>query len=300
MVTSEKTVSSTEARLPSRPLAAWLFLAGGAVLLAIAVPYIAAKLWMLGDDADIVLDLSDQDALFNRTLDLARPGVDYVFQVCCTGSTTTVDDIEGRSARQFTVRQDDPLVKGGHRSEIRLRPNRIGQEVWYRASIYVPDTWQPSAVKVTALQWHGTRDVFLFEPGRTPPLQLEINNEQWEILKSWDRRWRTTTEKTDDPTSSGRTVLTEVPLVTGGWSDWTFFVRWSVGDDGVLRAWHNDELVLDDQGPNAHQDLIGPYLKAGVYVPDWSLKGPESSIAERSLFFGDLTLSGANDPFALR
>lgn len=300
MVTSEKTVSPTAARLPSRPLAAWLFLAGGAVLLAIAVPYIAAKLWMLGDDADIVLDLSDQDAVFNRTVDLARPEVDYVFQVCCTGSTTTADNIEGRSARQFTVRQDDPLVKGGHRSEIRLRPNRTGQEVWYRASIYVPDTWQPSAVKVTALQWHGTRDVFLFEPGRTPPLQLEINNQQWEILKSWDRRWRTTAEKTDDPTLSGRTVLTEVPLAIGGWSDWTFFVRWSVGDDGVLRAWHNGELVLDDQGPNAHQDLIGPYLKAGVYVPDWSLKGPESSITERTLFFGDLTLSGAKDPFELR
>lgn len=303
MVTSEKTASPKAARSPARPSSrarTWLLWAGCAALLAVALLYMAARLWMLSDDVALAFDLADERAMFERNGDLVRPEVDYVFQVCCTNSTTTADDIGGRSARQFTVGKDDPPIKGGHRSEIRFRPNALGQEVWFRAAIYVPETWQPSAVKVTAMQWHGTRDVFLLEEGRTPPLQLEISDDHWEIQKSWDGRWRSTAEGTDDTGSSGRTVLAEVPLTPGSWSDWTFFVRWSPGDDGILQAWHNDELVLDDQGPNAHQDIIGPYMKVGVYVPDWTLYGPEPSIAERTLFFEDLTLSGANDPFSLR
>lgn len=283
-------------------LTAWLRLAAAAVLLAIALPYAAAQLWMLDDHAIIELDLADDRMPRTRTIDLLRPGVDYIFHICCDDSTTVIDDVAGRPARRFIVRPTDPLVKGSHRAEIRLRPNGLGQAVWYRAAIHVPPDWQESPIRVTAMQWHGTRDVFLMEPGRTPPLQLEIVDERWEIVKSWDQRLRTPDQAEGDDalTVQGRQTIAEAPLTPGRWNEWTFYVLWSTGDDGEVRAWHNGELVVEDRGPNAHLDLIGPYMKAGVYVPDWTLKGPEPTIGERALSFGRMTLSGSDDPFGLR
>jgi len=285
----------------------FLTLAVGASLLGVSALYALAKLWTLSDRSEISLDLIEEREISTSTLDLARPGIDFVFHTCCDHSTAIEQDVDGRPARRFAIRGSDPLIKGSHRSEIRLRPNGVGQSVWYRAAVHVPADWQTSDIHVTAMQWHGTRDVFLLERGRTPPLQLGIRNDRWEILKSWDQRWLTpedseenTTEVKDGHAVFGRKTLVEAPLAPGEWREWTFYVHWSTGDDGVLRAWYDGELILDDRGPNAHRDLLGPYMKAGVYVPDWTLIGPEATIPERILSFGEMTLSGAEDPFGLR
>ena len=288
-------------------LKALLRLAVGAGLLGLAVFYALAKFWMLDGQSVTVLDLTEERTVFKRTIDLARPDVDYVFHACCDHSTAIERDIDGRPARRFVIRGADPLIKGSHRSEIRFRPNELGQDVWFRATVHVPLDWQSSDVHVTAMQWHGTRDILLLERGRTPPLQLGIRGDRWEILKSWDQRWLTGDDQEENvavPQGArpifGRTLLAETPLKPGEWQEWTFFVHWSTGADGVLRAWHDGELILDDRGPNAHQDVIGPYMKAGVYVPDWTLDGPEATIPERTLAFGEIIISGAPDPFGLR
>lgn len=282
-------------------LSALALLTVGGALLGMALLYGAAQLWMLNDDAVLEIDLAEERPVSTKTANLLWPGIDHVFHTCCAESSVLVDDIGGRPARSFTIRPNDPLIKGSHRAEIRLRPNALGQEVWYRGEVYVPADWQPSDVRVTAMQWHGTRDVFLLEPGRTPPLQLEIIDQRWEVVKSWDQRLRTPDgESGISPSVQGRRSIAEVPLVKGQWADWTFFVRWATDDSGLIRVWRDGELVVEDNGPNAHWDLIGPYMKAGVYVPDWTLIGPEPSIAQRELYFSDLTLSGANNPFGLR
>lgn len=294
-----RSIRTSRWRLPVVLRALALLVAGGG-LLALALLYGAAQLWMLDDDANVVIDLAQDGPISTRTVDLLWPGTDKSFHICCADSTTLADNVDGRPARSFMVRPNDPLVKGSHRAEIRLRPNALGQEVWYRGEIYVPTDWQPSAFRVTAMQWHGTRDVFLMEPGRTPPLQLEIIDERWEIVKSWDKRLRTPSATGDAPSVQGRETIAEVPLLAGQWVAWTFQVRWATDDSGFVRAWRDGELVVEDKGPNAHRDLIGSYLKAGVYVPDWTLIGAEPSIAQRELFFSTLTLSGENDPFGLR
>lgn len=275
-----------------------MLLAGGAIFAALLL-YGAAQLWMLNDDAAVAIDLAEDGPVSTRTVDLLRPRIDHTFHICCEQSTALID-VGGRPARSFLVRPTDPLVKGSHRAEIRLRPSALGQEVWYRGEIYVPTDWQSSNFRVTAMQWHGTRDVLLLEPGRTPPLQLEIVDERWEIVKSWDQRFRTPNDAGDAPSVQGRETIAEMPLVRGQWMTLSFHVRWATDDDGFIRVWRDGELVVEDRGPNAHDDLIGPYMKAGVYVPDWTLLGPEPSIARRELYFSKLELSGANDPFGLR
>lgn len=275
-----------------------MLLAGG-VIFATLLVYGAAQLWMLNDDAAVAIDLAEDRPVSTRTVDLLWPRIDHTFHICCQESTALID-VDGRPARSFQIRPTDPLVKGSHRAEIRLRPNALGQEVWYRGEIYVPGDWQSSNFRVTAMQWHGTRDVLLLEPGRTPPLQLEIVDERWEIVKSWDKRLRTPSEAGDAPSVQGRQTIAELPLALGQWITWTFHVRWATDDSGFIHAWQDGKLVVEERGPNAHHDLIGPYMKAGVYVPDWTLIGPEPSIARRELYFSQLELSGTNDPFSLR
>lgn len=281
-------------------LAAWLAIAFGLPGLGIVSLYGAAQYWMLDKDETVTLDLIGDEAVLTRTADLLRSDVHHVFHVCCDDSTSVILDVDGRPARRFVVRPTDGLVKGSLRSELRLRPNGLGQAVWYRASLYVPEDWKRSDVRVTAMQWHGTRDVFLMEPGRTPPLQLEIIGDQFEIVKSWDQRLRTPDENGNAASNHGRTIIASSPLVAGEWSQWTFRVKWSTGDDGSVLVWHNGDLIVEDRGPNAHRDLIGPYLKAGVYVPDWTLIGPEPDIDRRELYFSELIATGQTDPFGLQ
>ncbi len=280
-------------------LVAWLTIAVGLPALGALSLYGAAQYWMLDNDETVTLDLIGDGAVLTKTTDLLRSDVHHVYQVCCDDSTSVILDVEGRTARRFVVRPTDGLVKGSLRSELRLRPNGLGQAVWYRASLYVPKDWIHTDVRVTAMQWHGTRDVFLMEPGRTPPLQLEIIGDEFEIVKSWDQRLRTPDENGESASNHGRTVIARSPLVPGEWSQWTFRVKWSAGDDGTIQVWHNDRLLIEDQGPNAHRDLIGPYFKAGVYVPDWTLVGPEPEIDRRELYFSELIATGQPDPFDL-
>lgn len=280
--------------LSAKGLLRWLFYLVFLAFLALVLLYGVAQLWMLNDDASIEVSLAETGQGGDSTIDLVWPGVHYSFQTCCDESTAIIDDVAGRPARSFTIRPDDPLVKGSHRSEIRFRPNALGQEAWYRGELFVPEDWRPSPVRVTIMQWHGTRDVFLFERGRTPPLQLEIIDNRWEVVKSWDERFLT---PVDAPAGRGRETIASAPIKRGQWVEWTFQVDWTTDEAGVVRAWLDGDLLVEDRGPNAHKDLIGPYMKAGVYVPDWTIDGAESEIPYRKIFISKLMLGDSASSF---
>ena len=82
-------------------------------------------------------------------------------------------------------------------------------------------------------------------------------------------------------------------LTPGTWTEWTFHVRWSPDDDGFLKVWKDGEPLVDIAGPVGHRDLIGPYMKAGVYVPGWKDIGREENVQTRALYF-DLVAASAS------
>ncbi|MEZ5933583.1 MAG: polysaccharide lyase [Alphaproteobacteria bacterium] len=268
-------------------------------LLAVTVMIAGAKLWMLGPDADITIKPADMAEGASAVDLLTDATATHMLHTCCADSMEGPEDIDGRPAVLFRVRPTDPLVKGNYRAELRLRPNAIGQSVWYRGRIFVPNGWKESQHHVIAMQWHGTRDVFLFEPGRPAPLQLSIIDDRWEITKSWDQRLLSPASDDGGSEKAGRAVIGTAPLVTGRWLDWVFHVSWATDGSGRVRAWLDGHLVVDDRGPNTHRDLIGPYMKAGVYVPEWLSDGPEAGVDERALYLGTLRLSGGSDPFGM-
>jgi hypothetical protein len=129
------------------------------------------------------------------------------------------------------------------------------------------------------------------ETGRPAPLQLSVVDDRFEITTAGDRRVRPPGRGAAASPLAGRQVIGRAPLAAGRWLTWVFYVRWSFDGDGIVQAWLDGEPVADDRGPNTHNDLIGPYMKAGAYAPDWLIDGPEDAIRERLVFIGSIGLA---------
>jgi hypothetical protein len=194
-------------------------------------------------------------------------------QLCCAHSAVFVNSERkpGSLALQFSLHGDDPDVKGSKRAELRLKAVPFGQDRWYLASLRVRTDWEEASEPATVLQWHAVDDKILGEVSRSPPLRLLIQDHEWVIVSRWDSR-----PLTGVPIPRGALVGEQVlwrgALDVGVSIDWLFRVRWSYGSDGIVVAWRNGIRIACYEGPNAYNDLMGPYLKVGIYVPSWKIQ----------------------------
>lgn len=267
------------------------------LILATASILLLARVFVQDDRTDIVIRFDPGERAGESESDLLFRRADYAYQAASVNSNFSVQDpvSAANHHRGFRVLATDQLVKGNFRSELRLRPHDLGETLWYRARIFVPEDWKVSSRQVVAMQWHGTRDFFLGEPGKYPPLEISIVGSEWQVKRSWDDR--VVTRATGPGNVEGIATIASVPLVTGKWLTWTFHVRWSSTGEGFTRVWLDDRVIADDLGANAHRDLLGTYLKAGVYVPSWRYKGLEPEISERVLYFDDIEVRHGANPF---
>jgi hypothetical protein len=277
-----------------RTVLSWAALLIGALVLAAYL--VVFNLVSLSSSHPVTIGFAPVEPTSRNEAALVLRTSDYALQYCCNTSTALVPGRTGLG-RRFTVRPGDTRIKGNFRSELRLLPNVLGGTVWYRVHVLVPNTWQESSTRVIAVQWHGSKDWFLLEPGKYPPLDLAIVGDRWEMTKSWDRRLRTT--KTAVGNVEGIRMIGTAPLRRGRWLDWVLRVHWSTTGAGSVDAWLDGRHIVGDRGPNAHRDLIGPYLKLGVYVPGWGYRHTEPAIAERTLMFDDIAVDYGRNPFAI-
>lgn len=217
----------------------------------------------------------------------------YDLQSCCEHSFKIMPKgIPGSdgSVSKFTVTSGDTMVEGSFRTEIRLIANPLYSEAWYTGRFFIPPDWKPSSRDVIVMQWHGTRDIFLFnEPGQSPPLELLITDNEFELKKRWVREIYSPKHVANRP--ENETTVAKIPMIPGKWYEWKFHVRWAPDGSGLLEAWSNGELVVRSDGPIGFMDLVGPYLKAGLYIPVWKAEGIEQDIPSRSVYFDKITAS---------
>jgi hypothetical protein len=192
-------------------------------------------------------------------------------QLCCPHSAVFVNSERkpGSLALRFRLQTDDTDVKGSRRAELRLKAAPFGQDRWYFASLRVPPDWVGSPEPTTVLQWHAVDDKILGEISRSPPLRLLIQDREWAIVSRWDARPITGLPLLRDPVLGEEKVLWKGPLDIGLTTDWLFRVRWSHVSDGIVAVWKNGTQIVCREGANTYNDLIGPYLKVGIYVPIW-------------------------------
>lgn len=257
-------------------LVALIFIAIGGLSIAPSIIY----------NSGASIDFSRSERYGGSTLAMLLLGYDYSLQKCCSHSTSLIDfdGAYNQLARRFEVKPEDPKVKNGYRSELRLKSDRIGDTVQYSGRMFISqELIEDNEYSYILMQWHGTRDYMLGEKGREPPLGLAIRDGEWRVGKAWDTRLFSKGGKPE-----GKEFLARIKINSPGWVEWKFEVLWSTGDEGRIRAWLNGQQVIDNVGPNCHNDFVGPYLKAGIY-PDWRKVVDRSTLTSKSVIFDSIS-----------
>jgi hypothetical protein len=219
-------------------------------------------------------------------------------QFCCDHSASVVDDpvassnpvVPGNKVLSVLLRREDPLVKGSKRAEFRTRAASLGSSYQYGWRSFVPADWQPDDTPVSFAQWHNVQDLALAEQGVPPPLQLWIIRDRVQVVTRSDAH-RISSLYFGWTWAGEPQVLWSGPLEKGRWTNWSFQIRWSYGMDGIVKAWKDGIQIIDYHGPNAFNDMTGPYLKLGIYISDWADPAFPSQIRKRSIMFDDVAVA---------
>ena len=196
------------------------------------------------------------------------------------------------TALRFNV----PRAPNTYRSEVSLPSENGFNERWYGVSLLVPKDWEidsnPGADIV--IQWHAV-------PGNSRPtypnLAIAIQDSNWWVKQSFGSPQK-------GPTRSK--LKLEKPLRRGEWISWIINAKWSPTDEGRIRIWKSGELVADLVGPNTYGTIgkdYTPYLKTGIYHPEWNLKTEErrnrynaekSPVAGKEIYISNLVVARAD------
>lgn len=213
-------------------------------------------------------------------------------QLCCAHSMAVVNEPGGGSghAARFELRRGDPFVRGSARAEVRMPAATMGGTYRYAFAIWVPTDWQADTAPAMLVQWHSVADKLLLEAGVSPPLRVAVLGERWIVDNIWDSarvsRWPGQREENPE----GGRLLWSGPLERGRWVRWEFVVRWSWQDDGWVEIVKDGISLVRAGGPNTYRDLIGPYMKAGVYVPRWADANEPQGPRQRVAYIDDIVV----------
>lgn len=176
-----------------------------------------------------------------------------------------ITDPPGRTGLSKAVRFTVPRAPNSFRSELSLPSEKGFNERWYGASLFVPENWviDNNRGADIVVQWHGV-------PGNWKPtypnLVIAIQSSNWYIRQSFG-----SPQNGPDRTST----RLDAPLKPGEWVDWIIHAKWSPNADGRIRIWKDGKEVFQATGPNVYGTIereYTPYLKTGIYHPEWNLK----------------------------
>lgn len=209
-------------------------------------------------------------------------------EACCNHSYKYSKDrsYKGKKSVKFELRRNDKDVQNSKRSELAGHLEKAAGDNWYRFKIFIPDDWKtdPNSFEIIT-QWHAYPDFEQGENWRSPPLSMAIKGEKIYIQTQWDSK-----EVTVNNNPEGKSILWEGRLndLRGKWVDWTFHVKWSYLQDGIVEVWKDQEKILSRKGANSYNDEKGVYLKIGIYKPDWKYSPQKSIVDSRIIYFDDI------------
>jgi len=190
----------------------------------------------------------------NANYQIAEPNSDRIRIVAAPGLPN------GRKAVRFCVER----APDSFRSEISL-PHEPGfQDRWYGLRLQVDKDWvfDSSRGADIVMQWHAI-------PGNgkptNPNLEISVLNTRWHVRQTYG----------DPPDhKQGWQKDLDEPVKRGEWSSWVIHAKWSPDDDGLIQIWKEEKLVVERKGCNVYSTIgvkYTPYLKTGIYRPEWHL-----------------------------
>ncbi len=211
---------------------------------------------------------------------------DFVWKPVGSNSSTVVSSPAriGEEAIRFEVDYPD------FRSELRLaRPNSVrnfdfGQEYWYGFSVYLPANYEVDYRGDTLNQFLSVQNDG--EPYRAvnPAIAFRPKAENWNLLIRADSRlnWVKPDYETVESFNMGSWQED-----VGQWTDWVYQIKWSYGEDGIVRVWKNGELVVDYQGPNTFNGFDeNVRWKIGIYKTSW--KSQATDVDRREIYYDEI------------
>lgn len=174
---------------------------------------------------------------------------------------------DGKAVR-FTV----PRLADSYRAEISLPYEKGWRERWYGERLLIPADWviDPGRAADIVMQWHAI-------PGNGKPthpnLAIAVQDKSWWIRQHFG-----------DPHTQAqhKSVRLDAPLEPGKWVDWVIHARWAPGPEGLVEIWKDGQQVATLAGANVYGTIgaeYTPYLKTGIYHPEWHLDSPRKQEA---------------------
>lgn len=172
----------------------------------------------------------------------------------------------GAQSARFELRDSDPEVQSGTRSEI-VFPEATSLNRWYSFAIYFPkDGYLKDDADEVINQWHQGG-------GKTPALCLRTRNDilYLRVLGVWK--------------SLGT-------IVKDTWQSYVLHVKHASDATGVVEIWRDGKLTLSYKGPNMYKvtgDIHNPNWKLGIYKAKWN-GAAKTLTSKRVLYFDDIKM----------
>jgi hypothetical protein len=207
--------------------------------------------------------------LYSESFDGSMIFASYVKKQTATtyGITLAKDKYySGTQSARFELRDTDPEVQSGTRSEI-VFPEATNLSRWYSFAIYFPrDGYAKDDADEVISQWHQGG-------GKTPALCLRTRNDilYIRILGVWK--------------SLGT-------IVKDTWQAYVIKVKHSSGSTGMVEIWRNGKLIFTHKGANMYRvtgDIKNPSWKLGIYKSTWNGTA-KTKATKRVLYFDEIKL----------
>jgi hypothetical protein len=189
---------------------------------------------------------------------------------------TTVSNpyYQGVKSARFELRDTDPEIQSGSRSEISF-PDATNLNRWYSYALYAPSAqYKYDTDDDVITQWHQGG-------GKTPALCLRVKTDRLyiRILGVW----------------------TDLGVFDKDqWHAYVMHVKHSSGSDGLIELWRDGVKIMNRSGANMYAvtgDIHNPNVKMGVYKSNWNGTGTTATNI-RVLYFDDIRIGNEYATYA--
>lgn len=134
-------------------------------------------------------------------------------------------------------------------------------DIWYGWSVYLPGDFSGKTEDLRGIfsQFHAQKDER--DILRSPNLAFRYTHGDGMVSITS----RSSSEPYQSSNDGVEIIQASFTPIYGGWNDFIVQVKWTWTENGFLRIWFNENLIVDYQGPTAYNDELGPYFRCGLY-----------------------------------
>jgi hypothetical protein len=176
----------------------------------------------------------------------------------------------GKRSARFEIRDDQPMVAQGKRSEVTVimgTNEQLTKRAWYSFAVYFPSSFASDTTYDVISQWYYLGS----------PVRLLVKRDRILIDVGCEME------------SKEKIVVGDLTRDT--WHEFVFQFIHSASEDGYLAIWHNGEQKVARPGCNLYGDSL-PKWKVGIYKS--AFESGTSLVKNRVVFFDNIKIGNQN------